>query len=513
MNRQARLALVTAAWATGVVPVFGQAPAAAPSGGGPVYVMKTAGQPERRVQVLKSETQPDGSILTDVKDLGTGTIYTLTNPAFLGKPAAPAMPSVGVTAPTPTPAPLPAVPAVVAGAPLPAPASPAIAPGTPRPLFGQFPNQRTVNTTPVKERLVPVDQVTTSGLPQARGRKTDPLLAGMASRSPNEPPNVMAKVFGDPMKNQPLPRVGVLPPAPVDATALAPKPKAVPGVTVVTPTAGPAQPISRPADPALSPRPALPVPKPAVAAVPPPAMAKPTDAAVALAIPAIDANAKPSAATGLFDSQTAPTGVVLPKIDEPAASPAPAVAPTAVPVPAIAATPAPTPAPVPNVPVPAIAAAPAPVPDVPAVVVPPVTEPVVAIPTVSVPAVAVPALPAEPVSVAVAPAVPMVTTGELPRDVKLMIEDIKTHKRPSFRMENATTLAESAYAKHPAAIEALLHAATNDKAGVVRGHCIARLSEIGYSDPTYLKLLDTWANDLEPAVQRAAVDAKAKLGR
>ncbi len=439
MNRQARVALLTAAMAAGVAPAFGQAPAA-PTGGGPVYVMKTAGQPERRVQVLKSETQPDGSILTDVKDLGTGTVYTLTNPAFLGK-AAPATPSM-------TP-----VPAAVASAPTQMPA-----PGTPRPLFGQFPNQRMANaatsTAPVQERLVPVEQATANGLPTARSRKTDPLLAGLATRMPNEPPNVMAKVFGDPMKNQPPPRVGVLPaPTPTDAAALAPRPKASSGVTVVLPTTGPAVPTPKP-EAALAPKPALPVPAPAVAAVPPP---KPADAAIA--IPAIDASAKPSAATGLFDSQAAPAGVVLPRIAEPAAVPA---------------------------------------------------VPSLAVPAIAEPSVAIPAPPSEPVAVAIpAPA----ASSDLPRDVKQMIDDVKTHKRPTFRMENATALAESAYAKHPAAIEALLHAATNDKAGVVRGHCIARLADLGYSDPTYLKLLDAWANDLEPAVQRAAVDAKAKLGR
>ena len=451
MNRQVRLAaLATASLAAGTGFASGQAPpSAAPAGSTanslPVYVMKTAGQPERRVQVLKSESQPDGSILTEVKDLATGSVYTLTNPSFLGKAAVP-----------PVAKPVPA-PTAVATRPI----APAFDPKAPRPLFGQFPNQRMADAAQQRERLVPADQVhsNASGLPQARDRKADPLLAGasttaaMTARTtfpslgsiPTEPPSVLGKMFGDPMKNQPTPRVGMLPP--VATAAAAPKPKAAPGVTVVMPAVAAAN-----------------VPKVAkateVAVAPLPEPAPPATA-VGIAIPAIDANARPSAATGLFDSQSAGAPVALPPIVEPGAPAPPAPpAPTAV-----------------------------------AVELPPA----VAIPTVAIPVpeVSIPALP--------------LASSELPKDVRLMIDDLKAHRRPSFRMENATSLAESPYAKHPAAIEALVGAAAGDRAAVVRGHCIARLADLGYADAAFLQSLDAWSADLEPAVQRAAVAARAKL--
>lgn len=455
MIRQVRLAtLATLAMSNGFA--SGQArpaaPVGSPSSGGPVYVMKTAGQPERRVQVLKSEAQPDGTILTDVKDLATGTIYSLTNPAVLGK----AIPHTE------------AKPAAVVAK----PAAPA--PGTPRPLFGQFPNQR---VEAPRERLVPAEQTQQAGPPQARDRKVDPLLAGantpaaLAARTPprepastswkpglaapasiaartplpskssnSEPPSVLGKMFGDAPKPTPVPRVGGGTPAPT--VAALPNPVA----PIVMPSVAQAT-------------------VPSIAPVSMPLKSVETAPLVVgnLAVPAIEPNAKPSAATGIFDSQPA-TAPTLPTVAIPAIQPAPmpeavSVPPIAIPIPSVA------------IPTPAVAVEPT-------------------------PAVAVPSEPAE-----------------LPNDVRIMIDDLKNHKRPTFRMENATALAESAHAKNPAVTEALLHAAANDKTGVVRGHCIAQLADVGCVDAGYLKSLDSWASDREPAVRRAAVAAKAKLGR
>src|SRR5687768_13362419 len=39
-----------------------------------VVVMRTAGQPDRRVKVVRSERMPDGVVLTEVKDLATGQV-------------------------------------------------------------------------------------------------------------------------------------------------------------------------------------------------------------------------------------------------------------------------------------------------------------------------------------------------------------------------------------------------------------------------------------------------------
>lgn len=509
---------------------------AASNAGGPVYVMKTAGQPERRVQVVRSEVQPDGSILTDVKDLASGTIYTLNNPAFLGK-------SPVAAAPAPTAAPVPP----------PASAPPTLAPGTPRPLFGYFPGQAPQakpstaqpsiskpfvpqSAVAQRDRLIPAEQPSSTGLPQARDRKADPLLAGansagasspaaMTSRTPfprlanmpTDPPSVLGKVFGDPLKNQPRPRVGTLPSESASSTTNTTSnvaiPKWKPDVTVVMPTvASAAVPTKKtsPTDLASHPTP----PQPSVPTVATPAsLPAQADTAIAtgLAVPTIDPNAKPSAATGLFDSQSSVAAVAIPRIMDPvepmvASAQSVALPPLAETRTAPVATPEPV-ASAPNTSAPKIDTPPAiGIPHTPSVVQ---AAPVAA----TSPAISVPSIPM--IDGAATSTVPAPTSAvpaaELPRTILQKIEDLKTHKRPSFRMENATELAESPYAKHPTVIEALLHGAANDKTGVVRGHCITQLADIGYTDPTFLTLLGTWSQDREPAVQRAAIAAKAKL--
>ena len=80
-------------------------PAADPN----VMVIRTAGQPDRRVRVLKSERLPDGKVLTEVKDLDSGEIYTLVDSKAGGatdgppappaaRPSVPAAPTSAVTA-------------------------------------------------------------------------------------------------------------------------------------------------------------------------------------------------------------------------------------------------------------------------------------------------------------------------------------------------------------------------------------------------------------------------------
>jgi hypothetical protein len=71
---------------------------------GHVIVLKETGKPDTRVQVLRSWRGPDGKVVTEVKDLGTGTVFTMTdlNPggdldapprAVPPKPAAAPMPA------------------------------------------------------------------------------------------------------------------------------------------------------------------------------------------------------------------------------------------------------------------------------------------------------------------------------------------------------------------------------------------------------------------------------------
>jgi hypothetical protein len=472
----------TAAW---VGFATAQAPPANPPAGsssntavdGPVYVMKTAGQPERRVQVVKSEKLPDGTYLTDVKDLASGVVYTLTNPNVLG------------TTTTPPPAPKPTAVAATTGyVPPPPPTTAPLPRGTPRPLFGSFPNQQqyATNKTKAGERLVPAEQVPAGALPQARDRKADPLLAGaattpaaMTARTPYpagttvaaDSPSVLSNVFGQKSKDLPAPRVGVRPPPvavlpepPRQAAVPAPEPQPTIKVAQVSPVV---------------------MPSVAAATIPPIPKAEVSPVAEGLSIPSIAADARPSAATGIFDSQPA----------------------AAVEKPTVAIPPIPT-TPIPPIDAPPVVTAPPAVepPPLPTVLPMPAVEP----PPLPLPSVSLPPAPTGVPSGAV-PVVARAVEAALPVDVQVMIDQLKGHKRPSFRMENATALAESAYAKHPDVLAALLHGAMNDTTGVVRGHCIGQLATLRYGDAAFVQALDTWTADAEPAVRRAAAAAKKTL--
>jgi hypothetical protein len=71
----------------------GQTPPAAATDGTPggVVTLRTSGQPDRKLQILKSERMPDGKILNEVKDLASGQVFTIvdTKP-FAGTQTTPA---------------------------------------------------------------------------------------------------------------------------------------------------------------------------------------------------------------------------------------------------------------------------------------------------------------------------------------------------------------------------------------------------------------------------------------
>jgi hypothetical protein len=45
-----------------------------------IVTMRTAGQPERRVEILRSEVLPDGTQFTELKDITTGAVYSIMGP-------------------------------------------------------------------------------------------------------------------------------------------------------------------------------------------------------------------------------------------------------------------------------------------------------------------------------------------------------------------------------------------------------------------------------------------------
>lgn len=109
-----------------------------------VVTIRTAGQPDRKLQVLKTERLPDGKYLTEVKDLGTGAIFTIAD----------TKPLSSAESGTPQPSASPAAPAT----------HPALLAGS---------------------------ALTPTNLPQARPRNLDPLLANspasMAGASKSNP--------------------------------------------------------------------------------------------------------------------------------------------------------------------------------------------------------------------------------------------------------------------------------------------------------------------------------------
>ena len=105
----------------------------------------------------------------------------------------------------------------------------------------------------------------------------------------------------------------------------------------------------------------------------------------------------------------------------------------------------------------------------------------------------------------------IVPEEQMRREIAQYMHDLQNHPRPSFRMEAATGLCDGRYASREETKRAVATAVVNDPAGVVRGHCIDCLSKLGYADPEYVRRLQLWANDPEPAVQRAAREALAKL--
>jgi hypothetical protein len=70
-----------------------------------VVTLRTAGQPDRKLQILKTERLPDGKILTEVRDLATGQVFTVADTKVLGssEPGQSALPKVAPAAVTVTP--------------------------------------------------------------------------------------------------------------------------------------------------------------------------------------------------------------------------------------------------------------------------------------------------------------------------------------------------------------------------------------------------------------------------
>lgn len=140
--------------------------AAAPEEPAVVLLMRTAGQPDRKLKILKRSTFPDGEALVDVQEVTTGQRFTL--PAKLADrlPRAGAAPAVAAadTPPQPKlypPPPVPQPPAYVPPARTTVAAAPTAPPATTAPPPASVPPPRPQPTPPPAPTVTPVAAPTT----------------------------------------------------------------------------------------------------------------------------------------------------------------------------------------------------------------------------------------------------------------------------------------------------------------------------------------------------------------
>lgn len=471
-----------------------------------IVTMRTAGQPDRKVKVLRTETMPDGSQFTELKDVATGAVYSIMGPP----PAADPFPT----------------------------AAPAMAPG---------------------EKLVPVND---AALPRAKPRPADPLLgaqanlgtkstsvaaaASVAKSAPAGPTQsrLAAALFGagtpaptpqpapsqqvvkqQPAQPQPVPQ------KPVQLYAARPEPKqsAFSKALFGEWSQSAPQPLAqRTQPPIVTVPPRATPPKTVVAAKPtPPAARKPEFAAPVVAVaarapepapPVMAAPPRSAPAVGVASHLTLPPQpsapakpVVAAPVDVVAAKPTPPVEPAAVAKPVIVAPPIEVAAAVPP-PAETVAVKP--------VVIPP-TDVALAPPPVEPPAAPKPVVEAPPVLAAVTPtkvpepaveATPTITqvSATVESETVGYVHQLANHPKPSGRIAAAMALSELPTVSRPEVVQALVAGAETDTVGVVRGNCILLLSAMGYAHPEYVAMLKGWEADEEPAVRAAVRIALAK---
>ncbi len=103
--------------------------------------------------------------------------------------------------------------------------------------------------------------------------------------------------------------------------------------------------------------------------------------------------------------------------------------------------------------------------------------------------------------------------GQLVRaEMRPMENDLNTALRPSVRMTAASNLADMRYAARPEVKAVLVRSAMTDPAAQVRTECVRALTQLGYSDPEYLTFLQATAGgDAADALRLAAADALRQL--
>lgn len=478
--------------------------AAAPEESAPLILMRTAGQPDRTLKVLKRSTFPDGEGLVDVQDVASGQRFTL--PAKLADrlpragaaPASPAAPTVAAAPSVPRNYPPPPVPPPQAAVAVP---PPAYVPPAQLPLL---PSPALPPPIPASAPPVPVP----SAAPEWKA--IEPAPASVAAR--------------------PVPA-----PVPVAPTLIPVASPAVPPAAAPTPAPQPLTPPAKPADrwkliqpvtpPAAKPseesglvirgqmpaslggrRTAFTKPSGFASHGRPPADAPGTLPPVVRSPVAARPLTEPSSPRGVRSSLPLPPAVV-PR--------APVVEPPPVPRNEIATDRRPAPMPiVPRMPV--AVTPPAPVPTPPAepgfarVTVPSPVE----FPPPSAPGDTRPASWERPHPTVVmerADAEEGLRRAVL-HELRPLEDEMATALRPSVRMTAARNLADLRYAARPEVKAVLARSAMTDPSAAVRVACVRALSQLGYTDAEYLTFLEATAGgDTPDALRLAAGEALRRL--
>lgn len=416
------------------------------------------GKGDRQFKVLKTDKQPDGTYLSELKDVKTGeTLSYLTRPGDDAPKGAAPKDSGPPRAKPRTNDPL--TPPVTA---MPDPMRGTDKDKDKRPILGRIFGDKDKDKTPAA-----------------------PTTSNSAPAADTKKPGLLGRVFG-PKKptgpSMPAATTGtgagpVAKPSPSSPPPIIPVPPGGLTGTNEPPRVMPSKPVTPPAPPAVT-LPVVPAPTPPAPSVPQP-------------LPAFPAPATPT-----------PPPLSIPTIPPPVAMPMPPATPTPPPVTIPA---------VPSVPsVPAVPSVPS-VPSVPAVPSVPVAPPA---------GTGLPPIPVPPGGTsAVKPIQVVVPAGYVPagvafdRDVQPFVIALQTMQAPTARLTAAKGLADGRHRSTEGVKGVLFQAAQMDPCGEVRAACIAHLCDLGYFTPQFLGFIETACNDTDSMVRDAAKAACAKMLR
>jgi hypothetical protein len=451
-------AIVTGSALTGAFAAAGDLPKSGES-----ITLKSPGQPDRVVSVVKSVRKADGSVETQVKDAKTGDTFSLVDPAPENK--IPSKPVVsGVPQPLP---PLPKSPSASAEP----PAGQVVGAGDKRligggKLFNREPQggPATIPHTPAAAAATPVAPVAEEKRPGMIGR--------LFGKKPTPAP-----IANAPAMPPPAPVPTFAPPPPVSAPTTVPMPLPTPIRTNEPPRIQPMKPVAPPAAPGRVEKIVPPTP----------------------VVPQVSAPSAPGAIP-VPSSSVRESSSAIPTPPPPPAKPTmpPVAAPTIPSLPPIAAPVKPTtPVPVAAPTIPSLPVAPVPLPTIPpAPISKAPVSPAVAVKPANAPEVVKPVVHA-----------PVQT----PAEVETLAKALKDTLAPSARLKAAKELATGPHASSKAVHTALFTAAKTDPCPEVKADCITHLSMLGDRDPSFVAFVKSACSDESSEVRLAAKTALAKL--